>query len=65
MIVDVHSHTWTYPGDFTESFRDQARRARAGVEVDLAVLRQAEEDLQRRTQRAPAATKGAAKGLGD
>ena len=37
MIVDVHSHTWTYPGDFTESFRDQARRARAGVEVDLTV----------------------------
>jgi predicted TIM-barrel fold metal-dependent hydrolase len=37
MIVDVHSHTWNYPGDFTVSFRDQAKRARAGVEVDLTV----------------------------
>ncbi len=42
-----------------------AALAKAGVEVDLAVLRRAEEDLQRRTQRAPAATKGAAKGSGD
>jgi predicted TIM-barrel fold metal-dependent hydrolase len=37
VIVDVHSHAWAYPDHFTESFRDQARRARAGKEVDLTV----------------------------
>jgi predicted TIM-barrel fold metal-dependent hydrolase len=37
MIVDVHSHTWQYPGHFTDDFRDQAKRARAGVEVALTV----------------------------
>lgn len=37
MIVDVHSHAWRYPDHFGEDFRDQARRARAGVEVDLSV----------------------------
>lgn len=37
MIVDVHSHAWRYPDDFSESFREQARRARAGVELDLRV----------------------------
>jgi predicted TIM-barrel fold metal-dependent hydrolase len=37
MIVDVHSHAWSYPEHFTEDFRRQARRARAGVEVDLTV----------------------------
>jgi len=37
MIVDVHSHAWSYPEHFTEDFRQQARRARAGVEVDLTV----------------------------
>jgi predicted TIM-barrel fold metal-dependent hydrolase len=37
MIVDVHSHAWAYPGHFSDDFRDQARRARAGVEVDLTV----------------------------
>lgn len=37
MIVDVHSHFWEYPRDFSQSFRDQAKRARAGVEVDLTV----------------------------
>jgi uncharacterized protein len=35
MIVDVHSHAWNYPGDFTETYLRQARNARAGVEVDL------------------------------
>src|SRR5688500_14609313 len=44
MIVDVHSHAWDYPGHFAESFRQQARRARAGVEVDLSVRL---EDYQR------------------
>src|SRR5215212_6615304 len=37
MIIDVHSHAWRYPGDFTEDFARQARRARAGMEVDLTV----------------------------
>ncbi|MBN9118389.1 MAG: amidohydrolase [Planctomycetes bacterium] len=37
MIVDVHSHFWEYPTDFTADFREQAKRARAGLEVDLTV----------------------------
>jgi predicted TIM-barrel fold metal-dependent hydrolase len=37
MIIDVHSHSWSYPQHFTDDFRRQARRARAGVEVDLTV----------------------------
>ncbi|MEO2031436.1 MAG: amidohydrolase family protein [Planctomycetaceae bacterium] len=37
MIVDVHSHTWQFPTHFTDDFQLQARRARAGVEVDLTV----------------------------
>jgi len=37
MIIDVHSHAWMYPEHFSDDFRDQARRARAGVEVDLTV----------------------------
>ncbi len=37
MVIDVHSHFWSYPTDFSASFREQAKRARAGVEVDLTV----------------------------
>jgi len=37
MIIDVHSHAWAYPEHFTDDFRQQARRARAGIEVDLSV----------------------------
>ncbi len=37
MIIDVHSHTWQYPDHLSEGFRLQAKRARAGVEVDLTV----------------------------
>jgi uncharacterized protein len=37
MIVDVHSHTWEFPRHFTDDFRQQARNARAGEEVDLTV----------------------------
>src|SRR5262245_5792763 len=37
MIIDVHSHTWAYPEHFTVDFRNQARAARAGVELDLTV----------------------------
>ena len=36
-IIDVHSHVWRYPDHFTDDFRRQARRARAGIEVDLTV----------------------------
>ncbi len=37
MIVDIHSHFFTYPDHFTPDFVTQARRARNGVEVDLTV----------------------------
>ena len=37
MIIDVHSHAWRFPEHFSDDFRSQARRARAGVEVDLSV----------------------------
>jgi predicted TIM-barrel fold metal-dependent hydrolase len=37
MIVDVHSHAWEYPRHFGDDFRRQAKRARAGTEVDLTV----------------------------
>lgn len=36
-IIDVHSHFWKYPDHFNDDFRQQARRARAGTEVDLTV----------------------------
>ena len=37
-MIDVHSHYFAYPGHFTDSFRDQAKRARGdGKEVDLTV----------------------------
>lgn len=36
-IVDVHSHIWRYPDHFTDDFRQQAKRAKAGVELDLTV----------------------------
>lgn len=37
MIIDVHSHFWESPRDFTPDFREQAKRARAGVTFDLTV----------------------------
>jgi len=37
MIIDVHSHTWEYPAHFSDDFRHQAKRAKAGVEMDLTV----------------------------
>jgi predicted TIM-barrel fold metal-dependent hydrolase len=37
VVIDVHSHFWKYLTDFTADFREQAKRARAGVEVDLSV----------------------------
>ena len=37
MIIDVHSHAWRFPQDFSGDFMRQAQRARAGQPVDLAV----------------------------
>ncbi len=37
MIFDVHSHAWTPSLHFSESFRAQVRRARAGLEEGLDV----------------------------
>jgi len=37
MIVDIHSHAWLDPQHFSADFRAQAKRARAGMEVDLTV----------------------------
>lgn len=37
MIDDIHSHAWRYPDHFSDDFRAQARRARAGLELDLSV----------------------------
>lgn len=36
-LIDVHSHYWLYPDHFQDDFRQQAKRARAGVEMDLTV----------------------------
>ncbi|MEX2026341.1 MAG: amidohydrolase family protein, partial [Pirellulaceae bacterium] len=36
-IIDVHSHAWQFPGDFSADFIRQAKRAKAGTEVDLSV----------------------------
>src|SRR6476619_1347651 len=36
-MIDVHSHVWQYPEHFSDDFRRQARRAKAGVELDLTV----------------------------
>jgi predicted TIM-barrel fold metal-dependent hydrolase len=37
VVVDVHSHYQRYPEHFTTAFRQQANKARKGVEVDLTV----------------------------
>src|SRR5688572_10041166 len=37
MIIDVHSHAWSFPEHFSDDFRQQSRRAKAGAEVDLSV----------------------------
>lgn len=37
MLVDVHSHFFQYPEHFTDDFKQQARRSRNGMEVDLTV----------------------------
>jgi uncharacterized protein len=37
MIIDVHSHFWEYPRDFSGDFREQAKRAKGGADFDLTV----------------------------
>lgn len=37
VIIDVHSHVWAFPEHFSEDFRAQGRRAKAGVDLDLTV----------------------------
>lgn len=39
MIIDVHSHLWNFPADFSADFMAQAGRARPGVAVDLSARR--------------------------
>ncbi|WP_395742315.1 amidohydrolase family protein [Prosthecobacter sp.] len=36
MIIDVHSHAWNFPSDFSDDFIQQAGRARPGVKVDIS-----------------------------
>lgn len=36
MIIDIHSHAWDFPGDFSEDFLRQAGRARPGHKVDVS-----------------------------
>ncbi|WP_373652366.1 amidohydrolase family protein [Schlesneria sp. DSM 10557] len=45
-LIDVHSHFWRYPDHFQDDFRQQAKRAKAGVEMDLTVRF---EDYQRQS----------------
>jgi hypothetical protein len=37
MIIDVHSHAWEYPKHFGDDFVRQAKRAKAGGDLDLTV----------------------------
>ncbi|MBK8092040.1 MAG: amidohydrolase family protein [Verrucomicrobiaceae bacterium] len=36
MIIDIHSHAWSFPADFSDDFIRQAGRARPGHVVDLS-----------------------------
>lgn len=36
MIIDVHSHAWEFPADFSDDFIRQAGRARPGQALDLS-----------------------------
>ena len=41
MIVDIHSHTWQHLDHFTDDFRQQARTAKGGGDLDLTVTYEA------------------------
>ena len=36
MIIDIHSHAWSFPSDFSADFIRQAERARPGHRVDFS-----------------------------
>ena len=41
MIIDVHSHAWNFPADFSDDFIRQAGRARPGHALDLSATYEA------------------------
>jgi predicted TIM-barrel fold metal-dependent hydrolase len=41
MIIDVHSHAWSFPANFSDDFIQQAGRARPGVKVDMSATYEA------------------------
>lgn len=41
MIIDIHSHAWNFPADFSDDFIAQAGRARPGVRVDMSATYEA------------------------
>ncbi|MFN0076926.1 MAG: amidohydrolase family protein [Prosthecobacter sp.] len=41
MIIDVHSHAWNFPSDFSADFIRQAERARPGHAVDFSATYEA------------------------
>ncbi|MEY4940877.1 MAG: hypothetical protein RIQ93_2612, partial [Verrucomicrobiota bacterium] len=41
MIIDVHSHAWNFPSDFSADFIRQAGRARPGQAVDFRASHEA------------------------
>lgn len=41
MIIDVHSHAWNFPSDFSDDFIRQAERARPGHAVDFSATYEA------------------------
>ena len=41
MIIDVHSHAWSFPTDFSDDFIRQAGRSRPGHAVDLSATYEA------------------------
>jgi predicted TIM-barrel fold metal-dependent hydrolase len=41
MLIDVHSHAWNFPADFSDDFIRQAARARPGHRVDLSATYEA------------------------
>jgi len=41
MIIDIHSHAWNFPADFSSDFIHQAGRARPGHVVDMSATYEA------------------------
>ncbi len=37
MLIDIHSHYFRYPEHFSETFKEQSKRSRNGIETDLTV----------------------------